>query len=713
MSEFSEVFFEEASEHLREMEELLLGCDVDQPDADALNAIFRAAHSIKGGAGAFGFGELTGVTHVLETLLDRVRKRECRLTVSMIDAFLRARDVLAAIVAAHREARELPREDIASITATLETFSADGADKPVAPVVPERPDQQDSAYQPDQMLGMGMAPAYPEGCLQVRIAAGAPIDDAGVLSCLNSYGTVIEHEQGGGESPWRYVCETLREASDIYETLTFLINPDRLTIDSDDPPTDANHAEIWEEEYDGYGLFVPAPHRGASAGGRTDELSRPYTDTVVAKLAEPLVAVASPSVPARAGPAAAAVEPPKHGAAPAANGSSIRVSVEKVDQLLNLVGELVITQSMLAQTAADADGHSGENLSVGLGQLERNSRELQEAVMSIRMVPISSVFNRFPRVVRDLAKQLGKEVDLFMEGEHTELDKGFVEKLTDPMMHLVRNSVDHGIETPDVRERGGKSRRGRLTLRAYQQGSDIAIEVADDGAGLDCDRIIAKAKESGLQVSDAISEREIWMLIFEPGFSTASTVTDISGRGVGMDVVRRNIQEMGGRIDIESVPGAGTTLTIRLPLTLAILDGMSVRVDGERYIVPLAFITEAVMPEAGSIQSVQGTGRVINVRGEFLPLRSLPELLGCECVAAAGGLALILKSDTQKVALCVDELLGQHQVVIKNLEANYRRVPGVAGATIMGDGKVALILDVMSLMVAGRSQPASAEPVCA
>lgn len=728
LTQFSEVFFEEAEEHLRAMETLLLACDVSHPDAEDLNGIFRAAHSIKGGAGAFGFAELTGVTHVLETLLDRIRKKELPLCAAMVDAFLRATDLLAVMLAAYRSGEALPEQSIEATKRSLERLSqgegAHGADAvmPDAEPVPASSEHDGDAHPLPEVLGDAYrktSPAVmpPPGCLHVRIAAGAPIDDEGVMSCLASYGRVIEHYPGGCDQPWRYLCETSRDAADIHGTLTFLIDPDRLTIDQAAPEGGALPPG-WEEEHDGYGFFVPGPtigdgdaaheaeardeagHARAETGRSDAQANASAGGSSAASAGVPALASPSPSRSRQAGDAAGGDSMAKRNGA---GGSSIRVSVEKVDQLLNLVGELVITQSMLAQAAIELDANQRERLVGGIGQLERNSRELQEAVMSIRMLPISAVFNRFPRVVRDLAMQLGKQVELQMIGEHTELDKGFIEKLADPMMHLVRNSVDHGIEAPQARVRRGKPATGRLTLRASQQGSDIAIEVIDDGGGLQRERILEKARESGLPVSESMTDREVWMLIFEPGFSTAAAVTDVSGRGVGMDVVRRNIQAMGGRIDVDSTPGVGTAISIKLPLTLAILDGMSVRIGGSRYIVPLAFITEAVMPADTDIRTVQRSGRVVNVRGEYLPLRSLADLFETGEDTTDGSLALILACDSQKVALLVDELLGQHQVVIKNLETNYRRVRGAAGATIMGDGRVALILDVMSLVMSARN----------
>ncbi|NCA23876.1 MAG: chemotaxis protein CheA, partial [Betaproteobacteria bacterium] len=393
---------------------------------------------------------------------------------------------------------------------------------------------------------------------------------------------------------------------------------------------------------------------------------------------------------------------PASGAAAAANpdASSIRVSVGKVDHLINLVGELVINQAMLSETASKVDPMLYEQLTNGIAQLERNTRNLQESVMSMRMMPVGSVFSRFPRVVRDISQRLGKDIELRFIGESTEIDRGVIEKIADPLTHLVRNSLDHGIEMPDARIAAGKAARGTLTLRASHQGANIVVEVMDDGGGLKRDRILAKARERGFTVSDSMSDNEVWQLIFEPGFSTAEQVTDVSGRGVGMDVVRRNITELGGRIDIDSAAGQGTHITIRLPLTLAILDGLSVALGDEIYIIPLAYIVESLQPAGSDISTVGGDRQLVQVRKEYLPVLPLADVLGGEPRAQSfeEGIFVILESDGTKVALFVDELVGENQVVIKSLESNYAKVTGISGATILGDGRVALILDVSALV---------------
>jgi two-component system chemotaxis sensor kinase CheA len=412
---------------------------------------------------------------------------------------------------------------------------------------------------------------------------------------------------------------------------------------------------------------------------------------------------AVPPAPTSVAPAALRERKPAAATAPVGD-TSIRVGIDKVDQLINLVGELVITQAMLAQSAQGVDPVVFERLHTGLAQLERNTRDLQETVMSIRMMPMSVVFSRFPRVIRDLSQKLGKQVELKTSGESTELDKGLIERITDPLTHLIRNSLDHGIEMPEDRKAKGKQPVGTITLSAYHQSGNIVIEVGDDGAGLNRDKILSKARERGLPVHDNMTDGEVWMLIFEAGFSTADQITEVSGRGVGMDVVKRNITSMGGRVEISSMQGVGTRMTVRLPLTLAILDGMSVAAGKETYIIPLGYVIESLQAEKDMIKSVSGVERLIQVRDEYLPVIALHEIFRIpQAITKLNeGIMVIVEADGIKAALFIDALVGQHQVVIKSLEANYRKVAGVAGATIMGDGHVALILDVAALVHLAR-----------
>jgi two-component system chemotaxis sensor kinase CheA len=429
----------------------------------------------------------------------------------------------------------------------------------------------------------------------------------------------------------------------------------------------------------------------------------------------------SPVSQAAAPPAATADEAPSHAAAPAPakapakaearssapaamESSTLRVSVSKVDQLINLVGELVITQAMLAQKSRELDASMNQPLLTGLADLDRNTRDLQEAVMSIRMIPMSVVFNRFPRMLRDLAGKLGKKVELVTHGEATELDKGLVEKITDPLTHLIRNSCDHGLELPEERRAKGKSEQGTITLSASHQGGSILIEVRDDGKGLSREKLLHKAREKGIDAPDSLSDSDVWNLIMAPGFSTAEVVTDVSGRGVGMDVVKKNIASLGGTVEIDSSEGYGMSVKVRLPLTLAIMDGMSVRVSDEIYILPLASVIESFQIKPTDINTVAQGAQLVKVRDEYMPVIELERVFDVPRFERndSSPIMVVVESDGARVALMVDELLGQQQVVIKNLESNYRRVANVSGATILGDGKVALILDTSGLVRRSR-----------
>ncbi len=671
LKQFYQVFFEEAAELLADMETQLLGLDVSSPGAEELNAIFRAAHSIKGGASTFGFSDMTEVTHVLESLLDKLRKGELEVRSEMIDVFLKAGDVLKGQLAGHRGDGEADAAAAAAVCARLKQLAAAGS-------APARPAAPAPAV---------AAPAVTQKMFRIEFSCAgvnAHVMD-NLLADLAQRGALenlTPPAQGKGKKKGKKAVQqcvlrliTNASEEDLWEALAFVVDPANLKIEAEapppgDPPQDS-----------GYGLFQEAESTQSPSPGRR------ATDN-------PGVAVA------RAGRR----DDDKLAVSAAGEASSIRVSVEKVDQMINLVGELVITQSMLAQTASQVDPVIHEKLLNGMGTLERNTRDLQESVMSIRMMPISFVFSRYPRVVRDLAAKLGKEVELKTVGEGTELDKGLIEKIADPLTHLVRNSLDHGIESPEKRVAAGKPVKGTITLRAFHQGGNIIIEVRDDGAGLNREKILAKAKERGLPVKDDIADQDVWQLIFEAGFSTAEVVTDVSGRGVGMDVVKRNIQALGGRVEIDSAPGVGTRISVRLPLTLAILDGMSVAVGKEIFIIPLTYIVESLQPAKDDIKTISGQGRVVRVRGEYLPVLPLHQVFNVKPKVSEleHGIIVILAAEGGKTALFVDELVGQHQVVIKSLESNYRRIQGISGATIMGDGKVALILDVDALVGMSR-----------
>jgi two-component system chemotaxis sensor kinase CheA len=479
-----------------------------------------------------------------------------------------------------------------------------------------------------------------------------------------------------------------------------MVDTDDLKISEE--PVSSNTDTTQAEDDIGYGFFDSM----AELGINVDQKLLPQVSEPVLNLAPNVLNNAPAQQDAKPREAEKEKNHPNH------ESSSIRVSIEKVDQLINLVGELVITQAMIEQRTDTLDPIAHERLLESVNQLTRNTRDLQEAVMSIRMLPMDYVFSRFPRMVRDLAGKLSKKVEFITHGASTELDKGLIERIVDPLTHLVRNSIDHGIETPDIRLASGKSETGKLSLSAGHQGGKIVIEVSDDGAGLNRTKILEKAKKQGLDIPDEISDSEVWQLIFAPGFSTAEIVTDVSGRGVGMDVVKRNITAMGGVVDIRSTKGSGTAITISLPLTLAILDGMSIKVGDEIYILPLNFVVESLQPVPDDIKEISGQGRVVRVRGEYLPLISLYQIFAItpRFTNPAQGIIVILETDGQKVGLLIDELIGQQQIVVKNLESNYRKVNGISGATILGDGGVSLILDV-SALIASR-QTSDAELIC-
>lgn len=731
MSQFYQVFFEEAQEHLDGMESLLLELDIEDPDAEQLNAIFRAAHSIKGSAGTFGFTDLAEVTHVLENLLDRIRKGELALRPEMIDAFLDAGDVLKDLLAAHRGDGEASPELVAGMCKRLSELALSAAPAAAEGHVEHGAEQIDVSF----VLDMDAeAAARAVDNLVAELSERWPLD---VIARANSV-----------DAPW---CLRLAAGADpeiVRGMLEFVARSDSIRIgpagsvaqtagDSDGAygffddaaPVKAEADESWglftdEPEAaaattpvadESYGFFVdlPAPSQAApvamaiaaTAGSEGDGFG--FFVDVPAPVSTPSEAAAVPGASSATAGAAQKTGSAKRSTpkATASGETSIRVDVDKVDQLINLIGELVITQAMLAQSASTLDPVEFERLHNGLAQLERNTRDMQESVMSIRMMPISVVFSRFPRVVRDLAQKLGKQIELKTIGEGTELDKSLIERISDPLTHLVRNSLDHGVEMPEERIAKGKSPIGTITLKAYHQSGNIVIEVGDDGAGLNRQKILAKAKERGLPVHEQMTDNEVWLLIFEPGFSTADQVTEVSGRGVGMDVVKRNITAMGGRVEIESMTGIGTRMTVRLPLTLAILDGMSVAAGKETYIIPLGYVIESLQADRGMIKSVSGVERLIQVRGEYLPVVALYEVFRIPGAVTRldEGIMVVIEADGVKAALFIDALVGQHQVVIKSLESNYRKVQGVSGATIMGDGHVALILDVVALVQMAKS----------
>lgn len=691
LSQFFETFFDEADELLADMEQLLLGLDLDNPDTDQLNAIFRAAHSIKGGAGTFGcFGHLAETTHLLENLLDNIRRGEMPLRKDMIDLFLETKDVLTEQVAAYRNSQEPDVGAYERICAQLRELALEQQGEPAAPAPAVQPAPVPAA--PPAPIPAPPVAAAPAGDanlpLRVRVVRLAAKDMEALAAEMALLGDVLHQEKTADTlSIW---LNTTASAGDLEAVCGFIVNDEQVSIAREAAPAPAPVAPA----------IPAAPPVQAPA-----QAAQPAVVPAAAETPAAAAPAAKPPVSADA-PAARPAKPEKASAAGSSNSSTIRVGVEKVDQIINLVGELVITQAMLVQTASTLDPVVHDRLLNGIEQLERNARDLQEAVMSIRMMPMDYVFSRFPRVVRESAVKMGKQIKLTTYGQATELDKSLIERIIDPLTHLVRNSIDHGIELPEVRVAAGKSPEGNMTLSAQHHGGQIVIEVSDDGAGLSRERILKKAMAQGMAVTENTPDEELWQLIFAPGFSTAEKVTDISGRGVGMDVVRRNIQGMGGHIQLSSRPGQGTTTRIVLPLTLAILDGMSVKVGEETFILPLSHVTESMQPSADQIRSISESEHVLHVRGEYLPMVALHNVFAVNGAETdiTRAIAVVLQAEDVRFALLVDHLIGQHQVVVKNLESNYRKIPGVSAATILGDGSVALIVDVFALMRVTRDK---------
>jgi two-component system chemotaxis sensor kinase CheA len=715
MSQFFQVFFDETEELLSEMEKLLLAIDLSAPDDEELNAIFRAAHSIKGGAATFGITDLTDITHVLETLLDLIRKGEMALTAEHVDAFLQAKDTLKMQLDGHRLHTEVDEAAVADVRRRLEALAQAPATQPGV-----MPSAAKASRQPPPAAGLRR--------FRIELPVTPQRDVDALAAELGLLGTLVASATAAGNAV--FMLDTPEDVDAIVAICSFIMEPSDLTISEHRAdaeitgvapedvvtPTESGQgfgffeplhekqmagsplmavrdaaAEKAREDAQGYGFFAPFVPRADDGG----EDAAAATGSALAADTDPAAHAAAPVEEKRA-----AVRRDTDKVVQSAESTSIRVSIEKVDQLINLVGELVITQAMIEQRTDALDPMLHERLLNSVSQLTRNTRDLQEAVMSIRMMPMDYVFSRFPRMVRDLAGKLGKKVEFVTLGAATELDKGLIERIVDPLTHLVRNSIDHGIEMPAQRLAAGKAETGRLSLSASHQGGNIVIEVTDDGGGLSRERILAKAQESGLTVSESMPDAEVWQLIFAPGFSTAEEVTDISGRGVGMDVVKRNIAAMGGAVEIRSARGFGTTISISLPLTLAILDGMSVRVGEEVYILPLGYVVESLQPAAIDVKDISGQGQVIKVRGDYLPLIPLYQMFDIvpQHTDPTRGILVILESEGRKAALFVDDLVGQQQVVVKNLESNYRKVAGISGATILGDGGVSLIIDVSALL---------------
>ncbi len=677
METFRLTYLEESFEGLDVMETGLLDLPTGVPDNEKINEIFRAAHSIKGGSGTFGFIEIAGFTHVLETLLDEMRDGRREVTQESIDAMLAAVDVLRDMLSKLQNHDPIDEERASAVQQVLEVIlGGESADTAIEVSVVESAEPTGGEWQiqlvPEkELLQTGNEP--------IRIFR--ELETLGKLSVKTDISALPELALFDPES--LYLKWDLRLSGDS-------VNEDDIK-------------EVFEWiDGDGAEITITAP-----PSAEVDVA--PVADAEIPQAEAPVAAVAKPTVAAVNKDAKPAAKAPKQ-------EGSIRVDLSKIDQMVNLVGELVITQSMLSQFgeyAEEANNGKGsdegsewvEKLKEGLMHLERHTRELQESVMNIRMLPVSFAFNRLPRIVHDVSQKLGKQIDLVMEGEGTELDKTMLEQLTDPLVHIVRNSIDHGIEQPEVRIAAGKPEIGTVKMAAFHQGGSILIQITDDGAGINPDRIEAKAIEKGVIEADHnLTRDEIVDLIFHAGFSTADVVSDISGRGVGMDVVRRNIKGLGGSVDVKTTVGVGSVFTITLPLTLAILDGQLCSVGSQTFVFPLVSIIESIQVDKSLIKGIAGETELYKLRDNYIPVIRLHKKLGVKDAKEdlADGLLVVIESGGQRAGVFVDDLLGQQQVVIKSLESNFMKIAGIAGATILGDGTVSLILDVMETVTSHK-----------
>lgn len=714
ISQFHAVFFEESLEGLETMEKGLLSLSPESiPDKELINAIFRAAHSIKGGSGTFGFSEISEFTHVLETYLDLIREGRCVLQEESIELLLKSCDCLRDMVIALQRGQDI---NMSTAHPLMNAFNAMLAESDTGAGEtcqnaghPSDSDANDKLLWesfgglmekngPDDACGLWRITFKPD--YGVLLTGNEPLR---IFRELESLGK-LEIEAHTDQVPdlaqlvsdecymsWTLTLKSQCDRADIEAVFEWVMDDCELdiTLLTGKPmPTAANPAVTLEAELadaaDGAGTSAALPVVNANAQAAADVKSPADSESQARPVAGP-------------------------------GSESIRVGIDKIDNLINLVGELVITQSMLTELGSDFDMSKLDRLSTGLEQLLQNTKELQENVMRIRMLPISFAFNRFPRMIRDLCAKTGKKIDLVLIGEQTELDKTVMEQIGDPLVHLVRNAADHGVEDVAERLAAGKPETGRVVLNAYHQGGNIVIEISDDGRGLNAEKILSKAVAKGIIEQGAtLTQEQIYELIFEPGFSTAEKVSDISGRGVGMDVVRRNISALGGRIEVMSIEGKETRFRIYLPLTLAILDGQLVRVGDQIYIIPLISIVESLQIKPGEVNFVAGNQALYRLRDDNVPIVPIYREFGiaADCTEYDGALLVVVESDCGKVGLLVDDLLAQQQVVIKSLENNYRRVEGVSGATILGDGSVALILDVSGLVDLASRRKSQSKSVC-
>ena len=690
LSRFQESFFTESAEHVETMETGLLDLEQRPTDLDLLNRIFRAAHSIKGNAGMFNFTDIAGLTHKMENVLDLLRNEKIPVTPEIIDVLLRALDGLKGLLEVAQGHGDVDAHLIKGLEDELEQCQLEGSSGSPQPVRNGAAARSSGPQAPvwrkitidwvplPELFQRGLDPAqifrelHELGIvkvLQVRTDALPALPVMDPERCYLSWG--IELETDVPLAKVEGVFDFVRDGSEL--TI--------LDCAPKKPEPYKRVGDILVEE------GVVTPEQVAESLAKQKNLGQ-------------ILVEEKKATPQQVDKALQKQQQLKK-----VEAASIRVDTDKIDKLINLVGELVITQSMITDLGEKFTISQLPILQERIVQLERNTRELQERVMSIRMMPIGSAFHRFPRLVRDLAGKSGKQIQLVMTGEETELDKTLIEAIGDPLTHLVRNSADHGLEPPEERLAQGKSAKGTIRLHAYHDGGNICISVEDDGRGLNREKIVKKAIEKGIIADGSnLSDEEVYQLIFRPGFSTAETITDVSGRGVGMDVVKRNIEGLGGSVGVQSTFGKGSKLTLKLPLTLAIIDGMTVRVGQDNYIIPLITVTESIRPKKSELQKMVGKGEVVNLRGEWVPMVRLYEVFGVtpDYCDPSEALLVIVEAEGRRIAVLVDELTGQQQVVIKSLEENYRKVEAISGATILGDGQVALILDVPGLSKLAR-----------
>lgn len=651
LSQFHEVFFEEAFEGLATMESGLLDLDPAEPNQETINNVFRAAHSIKGGAATFGFGEVAEFTHVMETLLDDVRGEQTPVTDDLIQLLLESVDFLKHLLQECQAGRIVPEEQVLSFASRLKDYHVTAETLPAAGIE-EKTTTSDIwkiVFRPKNSI-------FKSGNDPYRI-----VRDLAGLGRLESrldaarLPALADIEPEDCYLGWEIqLSDTKATEQDLWELFEWVEDEADITITSEVSAT-----QIIEQPKE-----------------EIDEGEEPFSVTQKA----------APEV------------------------TSIRVNIDRVDMLVNLAGELVITQSMLSRFKNSEGDIDADELIRGIEQLEENTRELQEQTMRIRMLPIDNVFQRMPRLVHDLCKTLGKEVDLVLKGKSTEVDKTVLEKISDPLTHLIRNCLDHGIETPELREKAGKPRTGNIEISAFHEGGSIIIEVKDDGRGFNRDAILAKAIEKGVVDPDAeLVDHQIDQLVFSPGFSTAETVSDVSGRGVGMDVVKNNIEQLNGHIDVSTEPGFGSTITIRLPLTLAIIEGQLVRVGTDVFVIPMLSIVKSTRIDPSQYNLIGGESSMFRLEDDYIPIVSLKDVYRINADYESVSEAILVIVDVvERFGILVDEVLGQQQVVVKSLETNFKEVPTISGATILGDGTVAMILDMAGLKRESRTIEASA-----